>query len=114
MKVVILCGGKGLRMHQLTEEIPKPLVRVGGKPMLWHIMKAYKHFGFDEFVLLLGYKGEQIKEYFLTEKWKSGSFYLDTATGKPQLLDPGEEWKITFLDTGEAAINGGRLKQAQG
>lgn len=113
MKVVILCGGKGLRMHQLTEDLPKPLVDIGGKPMLWHIMKAYKHFGFDEFVLLLGYKGERIKEYFVNEKWKSNSFHLDTANNNLEVLEQGEDWKITFLDTGADTMTGGRLKKAQ-
>lgn len=113
MKVVILCGGKGFRMHQLTEDIPKPLVDIDGRPMLWHIMKTYKYFGFDDFVLLLGYKGDRIKEYFINDKWKSNSFYLNTETGGMEVLDKKEEWKITFLDTGADTMTGGRLKQAQ-
>lgn len=113
MKVVILCGGKGMRMHQLTEDIPKPLVDIGGKPMLWHIMKTYKHYGFDDFVLLLGYKGEKIKEYFVNDKWKNHSFSIDTSTGKIDMLDKTEDWKITFLDTGINTMTGGRIKQAQ-
>ena len=64
MKVVILCGGKGTRLKELTEEIPKPLVEIGGKPILWHIMKIYSHYGFNDFVLCLGYRANRISEYF--------------------------------------------------
>ena len=113
MKVVILCGGKGMRMHQITENMPKPLVDVGGRPMLWHIMKTYKYYGFDDFVLLLGYKGEKIKEYFINEKWRNHSFYLDSSTNSIQILDEVVEWKITFEDTGLNTMTGGRIKHAQ-
>lgn len=90
MKVVILCGGKGTRLKEYTEDIPKPLVEVGGKPILWHIMKIYSHYGFNEFVLCLGYKGEKIKEYFKENK---------------------EGWKIEFADTGEESSKSERLKK---
>jgi glucose-1-phosphate cytidylyltransferase len=113
MKVVILCGGKGSRMSELTNEVPKPLVKVGDKPFLWHIMKLYKHYGFDEFILLLGYKGDKIKEYFMNYDWKNHSFTLDTSTGDIQMLQQSEKWKITFLDTGEETMTGGRLKKAE-
>lgn len=113
MKVAILCGGKGMRMHQLTEDIPKPLVSVCGKPLLWHIMKTYKYYGFNEFILLLGYKGEKIKEYFVNDKWLHNSFTLDTRTGEINLLDKSEDWNITFLDTGANTMTGGRIKRAQ-
>ncbi|MFZ5989230.1 MAG: sugar phosphate nucleotidyltransferase [Bacillota bacterium] len=113
MKVVILCGGKGLRMHQLTEDVPKPLVNVGDKPMLWHILKTYNYYGFNDFILLLGYKGDKIKEYFVDYKWKNHSFLLDTSVEKMQTLDKTEDWKITFLDTGLNTMTGGRIKQAQ-
>lgn len=113
MKVVILCGGKGTRMQEFTENIPKPLVEVGGKPILWHIMKTYKHYGFDDFILLLGYKGDQIKEYFINYQWKNHSFKMDTHTGSIQLYEQPEQWKITFLDTGLDTMTGGRLKKAQ-
>lgn len=100
-------------MHELTEKIPKPLVSICGKPMLWHILKAYQHYGFHEFILLLGYKGEQIKDYFVNDSWKNHSFVLDAANGSIELLDQTENWKITFLDTGLHTMTGGRLKLAQ-
>ena len=113
MKVVILCGGKGLRMHELTEDMPKPMAMVCGKPMLWHIMKTYKYYGFDDFILLLGYKGEKIKDYFMNYGWKQHSFKLDTKKGSIELLQESEDWKITFLDTGIDTMTGSRIKRAQ-
>ncbi|MDR6550714.1 sugar phosphate nucleotidyltransferase [Paenibacillus qinlingensis] len=113
MKVVILCGGKGTRMSELTNEVPKPLAKVGDKPLLWHIMKRYNQYGFDEFILLLGYKGEMIKEYFMNYNWKNHSFTLDTSSGSIQLLQEPENWKITFLDTGLETMTGGRIKIAE-
>ncbi len=95
MKVVILCGGKGTRLSEKTEEIPKPLVEIGDKPILWHIMKIYSHFGFKEFVLLLGYKGEKIEEYFSKSKHAQ------------------EDWKIHFIDTGLDANKAERIKQVK-
>ena len=92
MKVLILCGGKGTRLRELTEEIPKPLVELGGKPILWHIMKIYESNGFRDFVLALGYKGEMIKKYFSENK---------------------EGWNIEFADTGEDTNTGGRVKKSQ-
>ena len=93
MKTVILCGGKGTRLRELTEEIPKPLVEIGGKPILWHLMKIYSHYGFNDFILCLGYKGELIKEYFSRNN--------------------KENWKITFVDTGEEANKAERIKKVQ-
>ena len=93
MKTVILCGGKGTRLRELTEEIPKPLVEIGGKPILWHLMKIYSHYGFNDFILCLGYKGELIKEYFSRNN--------------------KENWKITFVDTGEDANKAERIKKVQ-
>ncbi len=113
MKVVILCGGRGLRMGELTEDAPKPLVEINHRPMLWHIMKIYEAYGFHEFILLLGYKGEKIKEYFMDYAWKNQSFTLDTATGQVELLGKTDDWKITFLDTGMDTMTGARLKMAQ-
>ena len=113
MKVVILCGGRGLRMNEITEDIPKPLAPVCGKPMLWHIMKIYKHYGFDEFILLLGYKGDKIKEYFMDYKWKNHSFVLNTKTDDVKLLEESEDWNIAFLDTGFETMTGSRIKRAQ-
>lgn len=115
MKVVILCGGKGTRMKNITEDIPKPLATVGDKPILWHIMKLYQHQGFNDFVLLLGYKGEKIKEYFMDYPWKSHNFTLDMnqPNGYIHMLDQPENWKITFIDTGINTMTGARIKRAQ-
>ena len=113
MKVVILCGGKGTRMRELTTEIPKPLVKVGDRPILWHIMKSYQQYGFNEFILLLGYKGEKIKEYFMDYEWKNHSFTMDASTGEIKVFGQPEKWKITFVDTGINAMTGSRIKQAK-
>lgn len=113
MKVVILCGGKGLRMFELTEDMPKPMALVCGKPMLWHIMMNYKHFGFNDFVLLLGYKGEKIKEYFMDYNWKQHDFKLDTGKDSYELLNKNESFNITFLDTGIETMTGSRIKRAR-
>jgi len=113
MKVVILCGGKGLRMYELTEDMPKPMAPVCGKPMLWHIMMNYKYFGFNDFILLLGYKGEKIKEYFIDYNWKQHDFVLDTGSGSIRLLNENETFHITFLDTGIDTMTGGRIKRAR-
>jgi len=91
MKVAILCGGRGIRLNEVTTHIPKPLVYIGNKPMLWHIMKIYNHYGFNDFVLCLGYKGELIKDYFGKEK----------------------EFNIEFVDTGLETNTGGRIKKIQ-
>jgi glucose-1-phosphate cytidylyltransferase len=118
MKVAILCGGKGTRLQEKTASIPKPLVEVGGRPILWHIMKIYSHFGFSDFVLLLGYKGERIKEYFVDgDLWRRQDFTLATSPGCRPRLDyhyrGAEEWRITFVDTGQETNTGGRIKRAQ-
>lgn len=112
MKVVILCGGKGLRMKELTDDIPKPLATIGDKPIIWHIMKIYYHYGFNDFVLLLGYKGEKIKEYFMNYKWKSHNTILHE-NGSFDVLESSERWKITFLDTGLDTMTGGRIIKAK-
>jgi glucose-1-phosphate cytidylyltransferase len=101
-------------MRELTESIPKPLAEVCGKPMLWHIMMSYKHYGFDDFVLLLGYKGEKIKEYFIDYKWKHNDFTLETESNSIMFFESQKmNLKITFLDTGEETNTGGRIKQSQ-
>ena len=118
MKVAILCGGKGTRLQEKTTEIPKPLVEIGGRPILWHIMKIYSHFGFNDFVILLGYKGEKIKEYFVDgDLWRRQNFSLSMSPGcKPKLeylYQGSEEWRITFVDTGQETNTGGRIKRAE-
>ncbi len=115
MKAVILCGGKGLRMKEITDDMPKPMALVGGIPILAHIMDIYSSYGVDDFVLLLGYKGERIKEYFMSESWRDNDFVLDTR-GKCinlQLLRTPKSRRITFLDTGEDTMTGSRLKLAE-
>lgn len=113
MKVVILCGGKGTRLQEETEYRPKPLVPIGGKPILWHIMKIYSHYGFNEFILCLGYKGEMIKDYFLRFHEMANDFILDFTKTKPKTIiysrnyDKG--WRITFADTGLETMTGARI-----
>ena len=107
MKVVILCGGEGTRLKELTEKIPKPLIEIGGKPVLWHLMKMYSHYGFKDFILCLGYKGEKIKEYFVNHDWKSHDFTI--RGGKLELHKESEDWNITFVDTGRYSNKAERL-----
>ena len=112
MKVVILCGGKGTRLREETENKPKPMVEIGGKPILWHIMKTYAHFGFKEFILALGYKGQMIKEYFLNYRTNSSDFTLALNNGCEISYHSKydiEDWKITFADTGEDTMTGARV-----
>jgi len=114
MKVVIFCGGLGVRMGEQTQHIPKPLISVGGRPILWHIMKWYASWGHDEFILCLGYKGDVIKEYFLGyNEALFNDFVLDGYGGDAQveiLNRDVSSWKITFADTGMQATIGERLK----
>lgn len=113
MKVAILAGGKGIRMSQLTVNTPKPLCEVGGMPILWHIMKIYNQYGLDDFMFLLGYKGEKIKEYFVDYSWKQSSFLLDMESSKIDIYSKPEPWKISFIDTGVETMTGGRIKKAE-
>ena len=113
MKVVILAGGKGIRMSQLTVNTPKPLCEVGGMPILWHIMKIYNQYGLDDFMFLLGYKGEKIKEYFVDYSWKRSSFLLDMESSNIDIYSKPEPWKISFIDTGIETMTGGRIKKAE-
>lgn len=115
-KVVILCGGMGTRLKEETEFRPKPLVNIGAFPILWHIMKHYSHYGFDDFVLCLGYKGDMIKDYFLNYDWMSNDFTLNLGKGKGQLSNhtsSTEDWNITFADTGAETNTGGRIKRIE-
>ena len=111
MKTVIFCGGKGTRLKEETEFKPKPIVKIGKRPILWHVMKIYSHYGFNDFILCLGYKGEMIKEYFFKHKWLSQDFSLDLASPKIHYLndDEKENWKIIFADTGLETLTAGRL-----
>ena len=116
MKVVILCGGMGTRLREETEFRPKPLVEIGGKPILWHIMKVYSHYGFKEFVLCLGYKGYMIKEYFLNYRMMQSDFTL-RLDAPEQLrfhnMSGHEDWQITFAETGVEAMTGARVKRIE-
>lgn len=114
MKTILLTGGMGTRISEYTQTIPKPMVPVGGKPILWHIMQGYSHFGFNEFILALGYKSEVIKDYFLRYKQLNSDFTVDLQTGRVSPLD-GEsvDWRVTLADTGLKTMTGGRIKRLQ-
>jgi glucose-1-phosphate cytidylyltransferase len=115
MKVVILCGGLGTRLREETEYRPKPMVPVGGQPILWHIMKTYARHGFTEFVLCLGYKGDVIKEYFRNYLWNRSDVTLKLGR-QPQITwhnsHDEEDWTVTLLETGLETQTGGRLLRA--
>jgi glucose-1-phosphate cytidylyltransferase len=114
VKVVILAGGLGTRLAEETEIKPKPMVEIGGRPILWHIMKHYAHYGFKEFYIALGYKGDAIKRYFLDYYTMSGSMSIDLATGRVQMHDrESEDWLIHLVDTGQNTNTGGRVKRLQ-
>jgi glucose-1-phosphate cytidylyltransferase len=104
----------GTRLREETEYKPKPLVEIGGKPILWHIMKTYSHYGFNNFVVCLGYKGNMIKEYFLNYETMNNDFMIDLTTNKvyPQNVT-SQDWKITLADTGETAQTGSRIKKIE-
>ena len=112
MKAVILCGGMGTRIRDASENLPKPLLPIGGRPILWHIMKGYAHHGFKDFVLCLGYKGWLIKEFFLNYQCMSSDLRVTLGPkGATEFLTPAadEDWRVTLADTGEATMTGGRL-----
>jgi glucose-1-phosphate cytidylyltransferase len=111
MKVVLFCGGQGMRMREFSEAIPKPMVPIGTRPVLWHLMRYYAHYGHTDFVICLGYKGEAIKEYFLDYKeWLSNDFVLSEGGTRVDLLDSDiDDWRMTFVDTGMRANIGERL-----
>lgn len=116
MKVVILCGGLGTRLKEETEFRPKPLVEIGGRPILWHIMKIYAHYGFKDFVLCLGYKGELIKEYFLNYEAMNNDFSIhlgDRNSIRYHSNHMEHDWNITLVDTGEQAQTGTRIKRIE-
>ncbi|MBZ9624568.1 glucose-1-phosphate cytidylyltransferase [Clostridium sp. FP2] len=115
MKAVILCGGQGTRMREETEYRPKPLVLIGGKPILWHIMKVYSQYGITDFILCVGYKGDMIKQYFMEMYWRNNDFTLHINGDKHIEYHTKEEenWNITIVDTGLETLTGGRLKQVE-
>lgn len=115
-KVVILCGGKGTRLREETEKKPKPLLSIGKYPILWHIMKHYSHYGFNDFILCLGYKGELIKDYFINYENRRWDIQLNLKEGIKSVLqdgDPVENWNIIFANTGLETNTGGRIKKIE-
>ena len=114
MKVIILAGGFGTRLSEHTEVIPKPMVTVGGRPILWHIMKTYAHFGHKDFHLALGYKAEVIKEYFLNYRSLNADFTVNLSSGEVEPLEVEDiDWRVTLVDTGPESMTGGRVKRMQ-
>ena len=116
MKVVILCGGLGARLREETEFKPKPMVEIGGKPILWHIMKMYAHYGFIDFVLCLGYKGEMIKDYFYNYEILNNDFTVELGNHRNIDVHGSSKevgWRITLVDTGDKALKGSRLKKVE-
>ena len=112
MKTIILAGGFGTRISEYTSVIPKPMVEIGGQPILWHIMKIYAYYGYKDFILALGYKAEIIKEYFLNYYSLKSDFTVDLSNGDIQYLQEKKiDWKVTLVDTGLSTMTGGRLKR---
>lgn len=116
MKVVILAGGLGTRLREETEFKPKPMVQIGDKPILWHIMKGYASYGFKEFVLCLGYKGEVIRDYFINYDYNHSNVIVELGKKKVTKLDSDhneDDWRVWMVDTGQATQTGGRVKRIQ-
>jgi glucose-1-phosphate cytidylyltransferase len=115
MKVVLFCGGTGMRLREYSESIPKPMVPIGYRPMLWHVMKYYAHFGHKDFILCLGWKANVIKEYFLNyDECVSNDFVLEAGGNSVRLLSSDiQDWNITFVDTGARSNIGQRLKRVE-
>ncbi|OGS03968.1 MAG: glucose-1-phosphate cytidylyltransferase [Elusimicrobia bacterium RIFOXYA1_FULL_47_7] len=114
MKVVILAGGMGTRISEETNIVPKPMIEIGGKPILWHIMKTYSHYGFNEFIICLGYKGYLLKEYFSHYLMHTSDITIDIANNKTEIHNTfSDPWKITLIDTGQSTMTGGRIKKIQ-
>jgi glucose-1-phosphate cytidylyltransferase len=114
MKVVILAGGKGTRISEESRLRPKPMVEIGGKPILWHIMRQYAFFGFREFVICCGYKGHMIKEYFVNYYQHNCQLEIHLTNQKVQILRGNcEPWKVTMVDTGLETLTAGRILKAR-
>jgi len=115
MKVVLFCGGLGTRLREHSEEIPKPLVNIGHRPIMWHLMRYYAHFGHRDFILCLGYRGDMIREYFAGyREWLTNDFVLSDGGRKFELLSSDiEDWRITFVDTGLHTNIGQRLMRVR-
>ncbi|MBT4662581.1 MAG: glucose-1-phosphate cytidylyltransferase [Candidatus Marinimicrobia bacterium] len=115
MKVIILAGGWGTRMGQLAELLPKPMVSIGNMPVLWHIMKIYSHYGYNDFIIALGVKGHVIKEYFYNFEALNSDFTVELSSGKTTYHSRHKEaeWKVTLVDTGMNTLKGGRIKRVE-
>jgi glucose-1-phosphate cytidylyltransferase len=116
MQVVVLCGGLGTRLREETEFRPKPMVSIGDRPILWHIMKIYAHYGYHDFILALGYKGEMIKNYFCHYELMNNDVTIELGHPEKLCIHQGHEesgWRITMANTGEKALKGARLKKVQ-
>ena len=114
MKVVIFAGGLGTRISEETDTRPKPMVEIGGKPILWHIMKIYSHYGYDDFIVCLGYKGYMIKEYFMHYFLHNSDIAIELGSNKVEVLGTNSEsFKVTLVETGQHTKTAGRLKQVQ-
>ena len=112
--VALLCGGKGTRLREETEFRPKPMINVGDHPIIWHIMKTYSHYGFRNFMLCLGYKGNMLREYFLNYDWNHNDVLLELGSKQITKLNNGhseEDWRLWLIDTGQETMTGGRLKR---
>jgi glucose-1-phosphate cytidylyltransferase len=113
MKVIILCGGQGTRLREETEFKPKPMVEIGGKPILWHIMKLYSHYGYNEFILALGYKGDVIRDYFLNYRFYNNDFTIKLGNDSNVIFHTNndeKDWTVTFVETGADSMTGCRTK----
>ena len=114
MKAVILAGGLGTRLSEVTETVPKPMVEIGGKPIIWHILKMYSHFGINDFIICLGYKGYVIKEFFSNYFLHTSDVTFDMSDNSMKVHhNTAEPWKVTLVDTGSSTLTGGRLKRIQ-
>ena len=114
MKVIILAGGWGTRLGNLTELIPKPMVKIGNQPILWHIMKIYSYFGYNDFIICLGVKGDVIKDYFYHYDEKNNDFTIDLSNRKIEFYNKhNEKWRVTLIDTGLNTFKGARLKRVE-
>jgi glucose-1-phosphate cytidylyltransferase len=113
MKLVIFAGGLGTRIGEETQKVPKPLIKIGTMPIIWHIMKYYTYFGIKDFIICLGYKGDQIKNFFLNYKNFNSEITINLKDGSFTSTDAIEDWQVTLLDTGEHTQTGGRLKRVE-
>lgn len=112
MKVVLLCGGLGTRISEESHLKPKPMIEIGGRPIVWHIMKLFSHYGFNDFILCLGYKGYVVKEYFANYVLHNADLTVDLAKGSVEYHATNHEpWRVTLVDTGADSMTGGRLKR---